>query len=123
MSGRFTFTAGNTLTAAQLNANVMDGIPFKIVTGEVNVTTTATATWSSGTVGVTFAASFTSGVTPIMAATVRGSEGTSPIIAQVLSVGNTGFTMRCTVYGNLAKTYTCPYIAVQMTATNGIGNS
>jgi hypothetical protein len=47
MSGRFTFAAGNTLTAAQLNTNVMDGIPYKIVAGLATFTGSLAITWPS----------------------------------------------------------------------------
>lgn len=123
MSGRFTFTAGNTLTAAQLNTNVMDGIPYKIVAGEASVTTSATATWSTGTVAVTFASSFTSGVVPVVIPGVRYSNGNQATMAQAYGVSYTGFTMRATTYANTAATIPCPYIAFQMTSTTGIGNS
>jgi len=67
MSGRYTFAAGNTLTAAQLNTNVMDGIPYKMICGQVAVT---------GSLAVTFPSSFVTGVVPTITANVASSSNT-----------------------------------------------
>ncbi len=45
MSGRFSFTAGNTLTAAQLNTNIMDGVLYKTQVGTSTVSLTSNALW------------------------------------------------------------------------------
>lgn len=59
MSGRFSFTAGNTLTAAQLDTNIMDGLPYKIQVGTTSVTLTSSVTWSYGSTNVTGLTGFT----------------------------------------------------------------
>jgi len=79
MSGRFTFTAGNTLTAAQLNTNVMDGIPYKIVCGQVSVT---------GSLAVTFPASFVSGAVPTVSANVA-SGNSSKVLNNTIKANDT----------------------------------
>ena len=115
MSGRFTFASGNTLTAAQLNTNVMDGIPFKMIAGS-----------STGVVAsqaITFPASFTTGVTPIVVATV-GSNATSTTSATISGASATGFTVYLwsgAVANAVSRGIT--YLAFQMTSTTGTGNS
>jgi hypothetical protein len=114
MSGRFTFTAGNTLTAAQLNTNVMDGIPYKMVCGQVAVT---------GSLAVTFPASFVTGVVPTITANVASSSNTRTSVTF-----NTPTNTAVTFYvwaGTVAATAagTVHYTAIQMTSTTGTGNS
>ena len=114
MPGRFTFTAGNTLTAAQLNTNVMDGIPFKMITGQVSVT---------GSLAVTFPVSFTSGVVPTVVANIASSTNTRTSVTF-----NTPTNTAVTFYvwtGATAATAagTVHYLALQMTSTSGTGNS
>ena len=121
MPGRFTFTAGNTLTAAQLNTNVMDGIPFKMITGQVSVT---------GSLAVTFPVSFTSGVVPTVVSTVASGNNTR-ITTTIATPTNTGTTFYVwyvpngAAAGAVASTVagTVHYIATQMTASSGTGNS
>ena len=117
MSGRYTFTAGNTLTASQLNTNVMDGIPYKIVAGKATVT---------GSLAITFASSFTTGVEPIVTlglGSATGSTGSS--VSCSAPVTNTG----CTLYvwlpaGTASSTAKTVYFtAIQMTSSTGSGNS
>ena len=117
MSGRYTFTAGNTLTASQLNTNVMDGIPYKIVAGTAVVT---------GSLAVTFAASFTTGVTPILTTSIgTNAPATGGIVTQA-SLSNTGVTLYVWIpstnaAGTAAKTV--HFTAIQMTSSTGNGNS
>lgn len=101
MSGRFTFTAGNTLTAAQLNTNVMDGIPYKIVVGVTPPMTGSLAiTWPStfpvaplvvgnvatGAAGymVTFAATTTGATIYVWTATGTASTATRAVAYQAI---------------------------------------
>ena len=114
MSGRFTFTAGNTLTAAQLNTNVMDGIPFKMVAGQGTITASLAVTWPS---------SFTTGVTPVVVASLHGSgnNATSIIVGSPSATGTTFYAWAGTVASATARTFS--YHAIQMTSTTGTGNS
>jgi hypothetical protein len=114
MSGRFTFTAGNTLTAAQLNTNVMDGIPFKIVAGSATVTGNLAITWPS---------SFTTGVMPIMTATANSVSSvlTSVTTSQPTATGVTIYCWSGTAASTVARAV--HYIVFQMTPTTGSGNS
>jgi hypothetical protein len=115
MSGRFTFTAGNTLTAAQLNTNVMDGIPYKIVAGQVTVT---------GNLAVTFASSFTTGVNPIITATALSASGTAGTAVTYGNISNTGVTLY--VWSGTSASSTAravSWMALQMTSTTANGNS
>ena len=117
MSGRYTFTAGNTLTAAQLNTNVMDGLPFKMIAGSWNVT---------GNQAVTFPVSFTTGVVPVITLGMSANAASTGNIAAFTSASNTGCTMNVWVGSTGAlSTVAKPvyYIAVQMTPTTGNGNS
>ena len=115
MSGRYTFTAGNTLTAAQLNTNVMDGIPYKIICG---VTTAFT-----GSLAFTFPVSFSTGVTPIITATVP-SNATSNVGVTISGIGNTGVTFnKWSTTAASTTSATVHYTAIQMTPTSGAGNS
>lgn len=121
MSGRYTFTAGNTLTAAQLNTNVMDGIPYKMITGQATVT---------GSLAVTFPASFTSGVVPTVVSTVA-SGNNSRITTTIATPTNTGTTFYVwyvpngAAAGAVASTVSgvVHYVAIQMTSSSGTGNS
>ena len=114
MSGRFTFTAGNTLTAAQINTNVMDGIPYKMICGQPTVT---------GSLLVTFPASFTSAVVPTITANV--ASGTSNRTSVTFGTpSNTSVTFYVWT-GATAATVAgvVHYTAIQMTSTSGTGNS
>jgi hypothetical protein len=115
MSGRFTFTAGNTLTAAQVNTNVMDGIPYKIITG---VTTAFT-----GALAFTFPVSFTTGITPIITATVP-SNSTSNVGVTTSGISAAGVTFnKWSTTAVSTTSATVHYIAIQMTPSSGAGNS
>ena len=114
MSGRFTFTAGNTLTAAQINTNIMDGIPFKMICGQVAVT---------GSLAVTFPVSFTSAVVPTITANVASGTNTrtSVTISTPTNTAVTFYVWAGTVAATVAGTV--HYTAIQMTSTTGTGNS
>lgn len=114
MSGRYTFTAGNTLTAAQLNTNVMDGIPYKMICGQVSVT---------GSLAVTFPVSFVSGAVPTITANVASgnSSRTSVTFATPTNTGTTFYVWNGTSAATVAGVV--HYTAIQMTSTTGTGNS
>jgi hypothetical protein len=115
MSGRFTFTAGNTLTAAQLNTNVMDGIPYKIVANTATVT---------GSLAVTFASAFGTGIVPIINATMLSAAGGSGTSVTYGNITNTGMTLYCWTGASASGTArTVSWTALQMTSTTGPGNS
>ena len=114
MSGRFTFTAGNTLTAAQLNTNVMDGMPFKMICGQVSVT---------GSLAVTFPVSFTTGVVPTITANVASgtSNRTSVTFNTPTATAATFYVWTGATAASVAGVV--HYTAIQMTSTTGTGNS
>ena len=115
MSGRYTFVAGSTLTAAQLNTNAMDGIPYKIVAN--------TATFT-GTFAVTFASAFGTGIVPIITATMLSASGTSGTSVTYGNILNTGMTLYAWTGTSASTTSrTVSWTAMQMTSTTGPGNS
>jgi len=117
MSGRYTFTAGNTLTAAQLNTNVMDGIPYKMIYGQATVTGSLAVTWPSA---------FTSGVTPTVTATVITNAPATGGLATATITSNTGATFYVWIPSTNAASTTAKtvhYTATQMTSSSGTGNS
>jgi hypothetical protein len=116
MSGRFTFTAGNNLTAAQINTNVMDGIPYKIIAGQATVTGSLAVTWPS---------SFTSGVTPTIRLGLATGAASTGAYATFTTTSNTGATFYVWLPGGTASTTAkgVHYLAIQMTSTTGTGNS
>ena len=75
MSGRYSFVAGSTLTASQLNTNVMDGIPYKIQVGTTNVTLTSNASFSYGSTNVTNLSGFT--VDPYVVGAIETTSATT----------------------------------------------
>jgi hypothetical protein len=83
MSGRFSFTAGNTLTAAQLNTNIMDGVLYKTQVGTSTVSLTSNASWSYGAVNVTNLSGFT--VNPYVVATAEATTTTTPVLTHVIN--------------------------------------
>lgn len=116
MSGRYTFVAGTDATASQMNNYVMDGIPFKIVAGTATVT---------GSLAVTFASAFTTGVTPIIS---TGYQTNTASTGGYLTFGvptNTGVTLYSWLPAGTASTTgkVCHFTAIQMTSTTGAGNS
>lgn len=116
MSGRALFTAGTTLTAADVNAYIMNGIPYKIVANKAVVT---------GSLAVTFAASFTSGVEPIvtigLGSAAGGTGSSATCSAPVTNTGCTLYVWQGTTLSSTAKTVY--FTAIQMTSTTGAGNS
>lgn len=115
MSGRFTFTAGNSLTAAQLNTNVMDGIPFRMICGQVSVT---------GSLAVTFpGTSFSSGVVPTVTANIASgtSNRTSVTFGTPTATAVTFYVWTGATAATVAGVV--HYTAIQMTSTTGTGNS
>lgn len=118
MSGRYTFVAGNPLTAAQVNTNIVDGIPYRYQAGQASVTTTATAIWSTGTTAVSL-----TGFTQAPRVIVSGSSASSnQIVMQASSITTSGFTLRGSVYANVAATLTADWIAIQATSANSSGS-
>lgn len=119
MSGRYTFTAGNTLTAAQLNTNVMDGIPYKIVVGTTNVTMTSASPWSTGSANVTGLTGFT--VAPYVLATCETTVGVA-IVATADVTSTSTFTLRVNYYGASATARTIRWMAIQATSSTAAGS-
>ena len=117
MSGRTTFVAGNTLTAAQLNTYIMDGIPYKMIYGQATVTGSLAVTWPSA---------FTSGVTPTVTATVITNAPATGGLATATITSNTGATFYVWIPSTNAASTTAKtvhYTATQMTSSSGTGNS
>lgn len=114
MSGRYSFTAGNTLTAAQLNTNVMDGIPYRMIAGYGSIT---------GSLAVTFPVSFTTDVRPILTATLHSASSSSTSITTGTQshTGVTFYAWNGTSANSTSRNFS--YIAIQMTPTTGTGNS
>lgn len=119
MSGRYTFTAGNTLTAAQLNTNVMDGIPYKMISGATLVSVSSASPWSSGSANVTGLSGFT--VTPYVVATVSTSANT-PMTVTADATSATTMTLRVFVYAASATSRSVMWMAYQATSTTAAGS-
>lgn len=119
MSGRFTFAAGNTLTAAQLNTNIMDGVFYKTQTGTVDVTMSSASPWSSGSANITGLTGFT--VAPYIYCTSNTSVSV-PILATAESTSASAFTIRCYYYGSSATARTVRWLAVQATSSTAAGS-
>jgi hypothetical protein len=120
MSGRFSFTAGNTLTAAQLNTNIMDGVLYKQQVGTTSVSMSSGSPWSSGSANVTGLSGFT--VNPYIMATVSSSVSGAPFACHVLATSTSAFTIYCFYYGASATSRTVNWIAVQATSTTAAGS-
>lgn len=120
MSGRFSFPAGNTLTAAQLNTNVMDGILYKTQVGSSAVALTSNATWSYGSVNVTNLSGFTQ--TPYVVATAEATTTTSPVLCHVNVTSTTNMTVYMFRAGASTATTTVRWLALQATSTNPAGS-
>jgi hypothetical protein len=120
MSGRFTFTAGNTLTAAQLNTNVMDGLPYKIQVGTTNVTLTSSATWSYGSTNVTGLTGFT--VDPYVVGNVETTATTSANVCHFDATGPTTMTVYALRSGASTATLVVRWIAIQATSSTAAGS-
>jgi hypothetical protein len=120
MSGRFTFTAGNTLTAAQLNTNVMNGILYKTQVGTSSVSLTSSATWSYGAVNVTNLSGFTQN--PYVIATAEATTTTSPVLTHVNVTSTTAMTVYMFRAGASTASTTVRWLAMQATSTTAAGS-
>jgi hypothetical protein len=120
MSGRFTFTAGNTLTAAQLNTNVMDGLPYKIQVGTTNVTLTSNASFSYGSTNVTNLSGFT--VDPYIVGSVETTATTSINTCHFDATGTTTMTVYALRSGASTATLAVRWIAIQATSSTAAGS-
>lgn len=112
MSGRYTFTAGNTLTAAQLNTNVMDGIPYKIAAG-----TTSSFT---GSLAVTFPSAFP--VAPVVTANVGTGLAGYMVTCVSTTTGVTIYVWTATGTASTASR-SVYWQAICMTPTTSAGSS
>ena len=116
MAGVNTFTAGQVLSAAGLNAN-FNNLPYAVAAGTATTTTTAIGTAAQVTVNVTFPASrFT--VAPIVMAWT-----TSPryiAVASTIAAGSATITVR-NVSEAAGLDVPVYYQAVQMTAGTAAG--
>jgi hypothetical protein len=120
MSGRFTFTAGNTLTAAQLNTNVMDGIVYKEQVGTVTMSITGGTTWSTGSTNVTGLTGFT--VEPYIFVTGSSNQGTNLVTAHAFATSTSAFTLYAFVSGNSGTSRVFRWRAVQATSSTAAGS-
>jgi hypothetical protein len=119
MSGRYTFTAGNTLTAAQLNTNVMDGIPYKIQAGTTTVSMTSGSPWSTGSANVTGLSGFT--VNPYVVATAETTISNAIVVTTDIT-GITTMTLRVSYYGSSGTSRNIRWIAIQATSSTAAGS-
>lgn len=120
MSGRFTFTAGNTLTAAQLNSNVMDGIPYKVQAGTTTISLVSNASWSTGSTNVTNLSGFT--VQPYVVGSVETTVTALPNIAQFNVTGTTTMTVTALRSGASTANIAVRWIAIQATSSTAAGS-
>lgn len=119
MSGRFTFTAGNGLTAAQLNTNIMDGVLYRTQTGTVDVTMSSASPWSSGSANITGLTGFTQ---PPYIYVSSNTSVNIPIVATAESTSTSAFTIRCHYYGATSTARTVRWMAVQATPSSPAGS-
>jgi hypothetical protein len=119
MSGRFSFTAGNTLTAAQLNTNVMDGIFYKMQAGVATVTMTSGSPWSTGSLNVTNLSGFTQN--PLAIATCNTSISQA-VVATVQVTSTTAMTIRVNAYLSSATSRDINWMAFQATPSTSAGS-
>jgi hypothetical protein len=120
MSGRYTFTAGNTLTAAQLNTNIMDGVLYKQQVGQATVTMTSASPWSTGSLNVTGLTGFT--VNPLVTVSVNSSISGSPLVTHVNVTSTSAFTIYCFYYGASATSRNVNWTAIQATSSTAAGS-
>jgi hypothetical protein len=120
MSGRFTFTAGNTLTAAQLNTNVMDGLPYKIQVGTTSVSLTSNASFSYGSTNVTNLSGFT--VDPYIVGSVETTATTSVNTCHFDATGTTTMTVYALRSGASTANLVVRWIAIQATSSTAAGS-
>ena len=119
MSGRFSFTAGNTLTAAQLNTNIMDGIFYNAQVGSSSVTLTSNATWSYGSVNVTNLTGFTQQPYVLLAA--EHTNATLPAVAHFDVTSLTNMTVYAFRAGPTTGPLAIRWMAVQATSATTEG--
>jgi hypothetical protein len=120
MSGRFSFTAGNTLTAAQLNTNIMAGLPYNYQVGTTSVTLTSSATWSYGSTNVTGLTGFT--VDPYVVGNVETTATTSANVCHFDATGPTTMTVYALRSGASTATLAVRWIAIQATSSTAAGS-
>jgi hypothetical protein len=120
MSGRFAFTAGNTLTAAQLNTNIMDGVLFKTQVGTSTVSLTSNASWSYGAVNVTNLSGFTQ--EPYVVATAEATTTTTPVLCHVDVTSTTNMTVYMFRVGASTASTTVRWLACQATSSTAAGS-
>jgi hypothetical protein len=120
MSGRFTFTAGNTLTAAQLNTNIMAGLPYNYQVGTTSVSLTSSATWSYGSTNVTGLTGFT--VDPYVVGNVETTATTSANVCHFDATGPTTMTVYALRSGASTATLVVRWIAIQATSSTAAGS-
>jgi hypothetical protein len=120
MSGRFTFSAGSTLTAAQLNTNIMAGVLYKQQVGTSTVTMSSASPWSTGSLNVTNLSGFT--VNPYVIATGSASVSGAPLVAHVNVTSTTAFTIYCFYYGASATSRVINWTALQATSSTAAGS-
>lgn len=119
MSGRYTFTAGNTLTAAQMNTYIMDGVLYKVTTGTIDVTMSSATPWSSGSANITGLTGYTQN--PYIYCTSNTSVSI-PIVVTAESTSTSAFTVRCFYYGASATARTVRWMAVQAASASSSGS-
>ena len=119
MSGRFSFTAGNTLTATQLNTNVMDGILYNTQVGSTSVSLTSNATWSYGSTNVTNLTGFTQEPYVLLAA--EHTNTTGPAVAHFNVTSTTAMTVYAFRAGATTGPLTIRWLAVQATPSDPAG--
>jgi hypothetical protein len=112
MSGRFTFIPGNTLTASQLNTNVMDGIPFKMVAGATPLMT--------GSLAITWPSAFP--VAPLVVGNVATGVAGYMVTFIPTTTGATIYVWTATGTASTANR-SVQYQAICMTPTTAAGNS
>lgn len=120
MSGRFSFTAGNTLTAAQLNTNIMDGIVYREQVGSLTINMNAGTPWSTASTNVTGLTGFT--VDPYVFVTGSSNQGSNLVTAHAFVTSPTAFTLYAFYYGNSATGRVFRWRAVQATPSTAAGS-
>ena len=120
MSGRYTFVAGNTGTASDMNTYVMDGIVYKEQVGTVTVSMSASATWSTGSTNITGLTGFT--VTPYIFVTGSSDQGTGLVAAHAFATSTSAFTLYAFFGGNSGTSRVYRWRAVQATPTTAAGS-
>ena len=120
MSGRYAFTAGSTLTAAQINTNIMDGVLYKQQVGTSSVTMTSGSPWSSGSLNVTNLSGFTQN--PYIIATVNSTVTGAPAVCHVNCQSTTAFTIYLFYYAASATARSVYWTALQATSAASAGS-